>query len=281
MPDPQQPAFPPAGAPQPAAQGWTPQPAQPMPGQPYGAQPAAPYGMAPVAPRPAFDFSKVSIFEWLVMGGGLLAFIFSFLPAFKITGFSCSGSMGGGLFTCDDVNTYTSSMFAGVDTSVNAWSLFLAWFGALLVLFAAIVVAAKVFANINQPMLPMIALGLSGIGFILLFIALFVSPTNSTIQAGLAQLNGTGMTLGLNWTREVGFWLMLVCALAALAGAVMMFMGTQKKVPQATYGGYGAPATGYAQPQPGFAQPQQAQFPQQAPQVPPDGQVPPVVPPVA
>lgn len=275
VPDPQQPApvYPPAGAPQPAGQPWTPQAEQPAPGQPYmgqpaapyGAQPAAapfgapaavPYGAQPVAARPAIDFSKISIFEWLVMGGGLLAFIFSFLPAFKFTGFTCSGTIMG-VNVCDEVNSELGYLFNGASTSVNAWALFVAWAGALLLLFAAAAMAAKVFANLRQAMLPLITLALAGLGFVLVLLGLFVNPTNSEIKQGLDEVNSLGINIGLKWTREVGYWLMLICAIAVVVGAVMLYLDEHKAAaPQPVYGGFAPQAA------PGFAQPYAAPAPQ-------------------
>jgi len=216
-----------------------------------------------MAARPSINLSKVSIFDWLVMGGGLLALIFSCF------------------------SYYTVNILGYSALSKSAWHGFFGWFGALLVFLAALAVAAKVFAKINQPLLPLITLALAGLGLIMVFISLFVWPTMSFTFMGDTETIGAsdfGNSSGMaSPGRGGGFWICFVFTIVAVAGAVMTYLNEQKKAkPQPVYGGFGAPAAqGFGQPQPGFAQPQQPQFPQQAPVVPPADQVPPVVPPVA
>ena len=235
----------PAPIPQPAAP--MPQPAQPMPQpvppmqqpaqaawQPAAAPsyPAAPGYATPgypaAAPKPA---APVSIFAWLVMAGGALALICSFLPYYTIKA---------------TVPGYGSESDWG-----NAWNGFFGWFGILMLLAAAAIVAAQVFADLKQPQMPLISLGLAGIGLILVVIALFVFPGKSDLEsaAGMTidQLENYGVTVDMG--RSVGYWLSLVCAVVAVVGAVMFYMEAQKA---ATPAPAAYPQTGY--PQAGYPQ---------------------------
>jgi len=178
---------PPAGQP-----GWQPQ-----------AAPMFPAGMPQV--KKGVDLSKVSLFQWLVMGGGVLAFIASFIPYYS----------------------YNFGSFLGINigsASVNAWHGFFGWFGMLLVLAAGVVVALGIFTDFKNPMTPMITLVGAGAGFLCILLAMFVG------------FSGPGSY------RNVGYWISLVAAVAAAVGAVMLFMDAQKNAKQAAAFAPAAPA---------------------------------------
>jgi len=174
----QQPYQQPPTAPQ---QGW----------QPQGA-PMFPAGMPQV--KKGVDLSKISLFSWLVMGGGVLAFIASFLPYYS----------------------YDLGSFLGINIghfSGNAWHGFFGWFGMLLLLAAGVIVALGIFTDFKNPMTPMFTLIGAGAGFLCVLLALFVG------------FGGPGSY------RNVGYWISLVAAVAAAVGAVMLFMDARKNAP--------------------------------------------------
>jgi len=159
-----------------------------------------------------------------VLGGGFLAFIMSFLPfySYKISvlGINESGSL-------------------------TAWHGFFGWFGALLLLGAAALVALNIFMGLKNPILPLVTLLAAGVGLLCVVLAVIVYSANAKSQLGtipdLGNLDAT-----VHFGGGIGFWLCLVCALAATAGALMLYLNDKKA---------NQPAIAY---HPGFA-PQAAQ----------------------
>jgi len=183
------------------------------------------------------DISTVTLFQWLVMGGGVLAFIASFVPYY---------SYNIGLF---GINIGT--------VSVNAWHGFFGWFGMLLVLAAAVIVALSVFTDFKSPMVPMITLIGAGAGFVCILLAMFV---------------GFG---GAGSYRNVGYWLSLLAAVAAGAGAAMIFMSAKKAEQPAPFA-YPGTAPAYPPAPPQADPPAAPPFPPAPPQpFPPDPANPP------
>lgn len=175
---------------------------------------------------PGFDLKQVSRNDKGVLGAGIVAFIASFLPYYGV-----------------------SYNFAGIheSASVNAWHGY-AILGLLLVFAAALIVAARVFANANLPQLPvgvnLLAAGLAGLGTLLIIVRGFTYP----------HASGVGGSVGVKWG---GYVLFIVCiaetvflALSARdAGEKLAWDASALNRPAAA-----APATGYAPPA-GYAVP--------------------------
>jgi len=101
---------------------------------------------------PGFDLKQMNRNDQLIVGGGALAFIASFLPYVGV-----SGGVGGFHY----------------NYHINAWHGF-ALLGLLFVFAAAVIVALRVFANAAMPKLPVginvLVLGLAGLGTILVIL---------------------------------------------------------------------------------------------------------------
>ena len=214
---------------QPAQAAWQPTAAPGYPAAPGYAMP----GYPAAAPKPAFDFSKISPFVWVTFGGGLLAFIFSFLPYYTVT------ASGYGL---------------SQSASAGAWHGFFGWFGALVLLLAALAAVAfavlKALGTFDNATAPLITLLMAGLGLICVIVALFVFPADTSSVSGYGISVDTG--------RGVGYWLSLVCAVVTVVGAVMFYLEAQKaaKPALAAYPQAGYPQAGYPQTAPAY--PQQA-----------------------
>jgi len=257
-------------------------------GQPQGQYPPAQYGPpgqhggqhgGPA--KPGFDFSKVDPFDWGAIAAGILAFIFS---------------------TFDYYTASYSGGFGSQSADESAWNGFFGWFGTLLALAAAVLVALAVFAPHVKLPYPMrlVALGAWALSLISTIIALFVFPEDVPDVSGV----DTG--------RGFGYWASLI---VIIAGGVLTYLSFQKGGGNlaGVFGGakksssgsgvsYGAPQgyqppapqgyqqqppapQGYgqqppAQPAPGGYQPQQytPAPPPSAPQSPPGGYQPPAPP---
>jgi len=220
------------------------------PGQPpqhYAQQPAQPYQQAnPYSPSPVMggNLSKISVFAWLAMGGGLLAFVFSFLPVFNVR-LTCNDATGLGV---------CSWLPAGaLKANINAWgsgALVVAWGAALLMLLAALVVAIVSFSGQRPASLSLAGLGLAGVGFVLIVVVLFINPSTSSLtlqgSSGLSgllqQLQSLGITIGMAWSRAIGYWLMFGFGAATVIGAGGALLATRKQAqPPLAYPGAFAP----------------------------------------
>jgi len=163
------------------------------------------------------DWKTVSPYAYAVAGGGVLAFIFSFLPYYtlNVLGFGFGG--------------------------VSAWHGFFGWFGALLLLAAAAAIVLKTLKIFDHAILPLGTLIASGAGLLCVLLALFVAPVNTY---GVASFG-----------HHIGYWLSLIMALASTAGALMLYMQTQKAAKPAVPAFPGYPGYIAQPPMPGGPQP--------------------------
>lgn len=198
----------------------------------YGPPPPGgwPAGEAPHPPREytappgyqpspgVFDPKSINPLDWGIMIGAVLALIFSFFSFYL---YKPQGANADQL--CKHLSDVPAAQRGdltdvcnGVDNS--AWHGFFGWFGVLLLLLAAVVVAVALFAP--QVTLPaparLIALALSALGFIFVLIALFVIPDGDyqghAIPAGSSDFDaGHGFS----------YWVVLILAAAVTALCVL------------------------------------------------------------
>jgi hypothetical protein len=185
--------------------------------QPPAEPPVAGYGQPPAAPaaggRPlgglqGFDPKTVSPLDWGIIAAGVLAFIFSL---FSFYTYSVSVSIAG-------LASSSSS------TSVSAWHGFFGWFGALLALVAAGLLAAQLIAKLTLPFpIRTVVLALFGVATICLLLALIVVPGNT---------GGSGLFgIHVNKGHGFGYWVTLIMVLVGTGLAVKRFMDTGGKLP--------------------------------------------------
>jgi len=147
---------------------------------------------------PGFDLKQINRNDQLIIGGGALAFIFSFLPWYQISG-------------------------GGHSLTWSAWQGFFGIFGVLLLLGAAAVTALRVFANASLPKLPVgkntVVLAASGLGLLFILLEwLIFDPFHG--------LTGSGVSQGLAW----GGYVLLVLAIAETVGAYLNFKASGEKL---------------------------------------------------
>lgn len=179
--DPPVTAGPPAGYPPPSS---PPPSSPPVPPASGGTTPAAsrsPGGLpAPMAEAHNFDLAQIGL--------GVLLFIASLLPfySYSVTagGFSAGGSL-------------------------TAWHGFFGWFGVLLGVAAAAVLAVALFAHTTIPSMRLVVLGLFAASALCLLLALFVIPGGG--------YDGAGFSSG----HSFGYWLALLSSLAGTALAYL------------------------------------------------------------
>jgi hypothetical protein len=196
---------------------------------------------------PGFDLKQINRNDQLIIGGGGLGFIFSFLPWYKAS-----------------AGPYSATW--------NAWQGFFGTVGVLFLLIAAVLVALRVFANFQLPSLPVgpnvLILGLAGVGTLFTLLEwLIFDPTHGA---------GRGISQGLGWAG----YIFEILVIAETVGAYLNFKASGEKIawdqtamPQgggAATGGVVPPAAPY--PPQGAAPsypPPAADYPPAAPSYPP------------
>jgi hypothetical protein len=147
------------------------------------------------------DFSKLKTSDWLIGGGGIVLFIASFLPWFKVS-VSCGGVGFGGSATG------------------NGWDVGFLWAGVPVILGLAMVayVAIKAFApDTNLPDLPIpwsqALLGAGALATLLILIKLLIGEDGG----------GSGFGCSVDVSRSFGLFLAFLASAAMTAGAFLKF----------------------------------------------------------
>lgn len=146
----------------------------------------------------AFDPKRLSTLDWLIVGGGAVVLLSTFMPWYGV-----------------DVGPFSAS--------VSGWSSgFLGWFGALLLILAAVYVALRR-SDVALPEMPVtpavVAAGLSLIG------VLFVVWRWATLPR--AHTLGRAVDYG----PRFGIWLALLAGIVETVGAVMQFRSSGEALP--------------------------------------------------
>jgi apolipoprotein N-acyltransferase len=146
---------------------------------------------------PGFDLKQINRNDQLIIAGGGLGFIFSFLPWYKAS-----------------AGPYSATW--------NAWQGFFGTVGVLFLLAAAAIVALRVFANFQLPKLPvgpnLLVLALAGIGTVFtLFEWLLFDPTHGA---------GRGISQGLGWAG----YIFEILVIAETVGAYLNFKASGEKM---------------------------------------------------
>jgi hypothetical protein len=254
--------------------GGNPPPPPPPPGG-YGPPPGSPGGYG--SGRSSFDPKSINPLDWAAIGAGVLAFIFSFIDFYNVS-VNVSSS-------CPAI-VRSSASSANLPTA-SAWHGFFGWFGVLLALAGAAIIAAALFLpNVRMPApARMAALGAFALATVSEIIAIFVVPGGHYNSGNLGGGIFGDCHISAGVGHGFGFWITLILVIIGLVVTLMRFQQTGGQLPgrlsgipnigqhgpqggltgggqQQSYGGsppsgYGAPAP---PPQAGYAPP-----PQQAP----------------
>lgn len=213
----QPPPPPPGGTPPPPPSG---QPGQwgPPPG---GGYPAQGGGSGPGG-KPAFDPKDVNPLDWIPLAAGVLAFIFSFISYYTanvdISG-NCPSSVSTALNNQDL-------------PSASAWHGFFGWFGTLMAVVGAVLIAMALFAPQVKLPVParLAALSAFALATLSTLLALFITPgtdaQGTDFGAGGCHITGS---VG----HGFGYWASLVVIIVGLVAALMRFQQTGGQLPGA------------------------------------------------
>lgn len=254
----------------------------------YG-PPADPAGPPPPpAPRASFDPRTVDPLDWAILAGALLALIFSFFHFYSYTPKASDAKE-----ICQHLSEVPaaqrgtlSDVCNGIDNS--AWHGFFGWFGVLLLLVAAVLVALVLFAPQVSLQMPtrLVVLAAAVLGFICVLLALFIVPDG--------DYQGQTVDTDHNFSGGHGFSYWIVLALAVIVtvlcalrfqqtgGQLRALSRTEGYGPTQNYGG--PPQDNQAPAAPPADYPQQQAPPApppSAPPAPPPGYTPPPPPPTS
>jgi hypothetical protein len=177
---------------------------QPPPPPPGGNPPPPPppppgqWGPPPGGGQPAFDPKSVNPLDWGILGAGFLAFIFSLFGYYTVS-------------------------YGGISDSESAWHGFFGWFGTLLAVAGAALVAMDLFAP--QVKLP-IANRLAGLGA-------FAVATLSTILALFVFPEDVPDIKGFDTGHGFGYWASLIMIIGGTVLSLMRLQQTGGKLPGA------------------------------------------------
>ena len=213
-PGPPEPSVPPQG-------GYGPAPSYAS-GQSYGA--AAPGGAR-------FDPKSVDPLDWAAIAAGVLALIFSFFAFYTYTAKGQTKSQG-----CSRLSEIPPSVRGTISDlcngdSYSAWNGFFGWFGVLLALLGALLVAVAVLApRLSLPFpVRLAAAGAYVLGFVFVLLALFVVPRWPA--ADLFGVSDSDYKKGIDEGHGFSYWIVLALTLIGAALALVRFTQTGGKLP--------------------------------------------------
>jgi len=154
-----------------------------------------------------FDPKTVDPLDWGIIAAGVLAFLFSFFSFYtvkvSVSGFGVNLGTGHG--------------------HENAWHGFFGWFGVLVALAAALVLALELVAKFSFPFpTRLVVLGGFGLALLCELIALVWVPIDT---------GGFGGVIKADKGHGFGYWLVLLCVLAGTGLAAKRFLDHGGKLP--------------------------------------------------
>jgi hypothetical protein len=263
------------------------------PGQPPGPPPPpGSYGPPASGGAAKFDPKSVNPLDWGILAAGVLSLIFSFFSYYTYD------AKGPAKSTCDQLSSIQDQLPGGAGSalsdlcsgdSAGAWHGCFGWFGVLLALIGAGLVAMALFApHIKLPVAARLAaLGAFALAVISTLLALLVVPEWPTVGDLGGLISGDQYDKGVEEGHGFSYWIVLILIVVGLVLCFLRFQQTGGQLPGRTsatgaQSGYGAPPQqqqGYPQPgyqtppaQPGYQPPAPQQPPYQPPQGPPPGQ---------
>jgi hypothetical protein len=201
----------------------------------YGAPPGPPPGYGPPpGGKPGFDPKTVDQLDWAIIGGAILALIFS---TFSYYSASAKG----------ELKAFCQQAHQDCSDTASAWHGFWGWFGVVLLLVAAGATLASALGRQTKGSARLTALIAAAVGLLCTIIALFVIPHGDV--SGLPA--GESLDKFVDFGHGFSYWIVLILSIAVTVLALMRFQQTGGQLPgrAAQAGGtpYGA-APGYGPP---------------------------------
>ena len=231
-------------------------------GPPSSYAPPSGYGPPPES-RPSFEAKSVNPLDWVTIGAGLLALVFSFFAyyGYEATAFESAGECRDPSSVPAEGRGILSDLCGGATAS--AWHGFFGWFGVLLGLLAAGLVTGAVLVGPAKESATtrVLAFGAAGLGVVSTLIALLVIPDWPELQDFVASVGGSFSSSDYDKSIDNGpgfsYWIVLVL-LAVIAAATFQRYRQTSGADRRSFGPPPATPPGYVQaPDPPDTTPQQ------------------------
>ena len=194
-----------------------PGPPQADPPQP---PPAPEYPSAAPAARPGFDPQSVDLKDWVILGAGVLAFVFSF-PSYyvgkatsKITGKDCPALSA-----------------SAVRGSESAWHGFFGWFAALVAVLAAILLALHLFGPKMAIPIRLVVFGGFALALLSVILAFFIHPGTGQGGSRSGQIGGCTLKFEAHIGHGFGYWVSLIVIAVGAVVAYLQLRASGEAVP--------------------------------------------------
>jgi hypothetical protein len=195
-------------------------PPQPLPPQEYPS--AAPeYQNAAPASRPGqFDPQSVDVKDWMILGTGVLAFVFSF-PSYYV-GKATSKITGKG---CPALSA------SAVRGSESAWHGFFGWFAALVAVLAAILLALHLFGPRMAIPIRLVVFGGFALALFSVIVAFFIHPGTGQGSSRSGQIGSCTLTFESHIGHGFGYWASVIVIAVGAAVAYLQLRDSGEAVP--------------------------------------------------
>jgi hypothetical protein len=197
----------------PPAEPSGPPPAEPSP------PPATPGTAAPSWPG-QFDPQSVDVKDWLILGAGLLAFVFSF-PSYYVG--KATAKLAGK--NCPALSA------TAVRGSESAWHGFFGWFAALVAVLAAILLAMHLFGPKMAIPIRLVVFAGFTLASLSVILAFFIHP--GTAQGGprSAPIGSCTLTFEAHVGHGFGYWASLIVIAVGAMVAYLQLRDSGEAVP--------------------------------------------------
>ena len=182
--------------------------------------PAPEYPSAAPADRPGFDPQSVDVKDWLILGAGVLAFVFSF-PSYyvgkatsKITGKDCPA--------------LSASAVRGTE---SAWHGFFGWFAALVAVLAAILLALHLFGPKMAIPIRLVVFGGFALALLSVILAFFLHPGTGQGGSRSGQIGGCTLKFEAHIGHGFGYWVSLIVIAIGAVVAYLQLRASGEAVP--------------------------------------------------
>ena len=197
------------------------EPSGPPPVDPPQPLPSQEYPSAAPASRPGqFDPQSVDVKDLVIMGAGMLAFVFSF-PSYyvlkatsKITGKDCPALSA-----------------TAVRGSESAWHGFFGWFAALVAALAAILLALHLFGPRMAIPIRLVVFGGFALAMLSVVLAFFIHPGTGQEGTRSGQIGGCTLTFEAHIGHGFGYWASLIVIAIGAAVAYVQLRDRGEAVP--------------------------------------------------
>jgi hypothetical protein len=197
------------------------EPSGPPPVDPPQPPPSQEFASSAPASRPGqFDAQSVDVKDWVILGAGVLALVFSF-PSYYVG--KATSKLSG-----KDCPALSASAVRG---SESAWHGFFGWFAALVAVLAAILLAAHLFGPKMAIPIRLVVFGGLALALLSVILAFFIHPGTGQGGTRSGQIGGCTLTFEAHIGHGFGYWASLIVIAIGAAVAYLQLRDSGEAVP--------------------------------------------------